>query len=138
MESTENAIKKIHPHPLAFSGFYISGILFIFLGFFFLPLLAIMGLLVFVVGEISRRAETFYILETGVERSYDFLVTSKKFVEYEKIQNIEVSQSFIENIFGLGSIKFDTAGTDQVELRFYAVRAPYSVEKIIRDKMAAK
>jgi uncharacterized membrane protein YdbT with pleckstrin-like domain len=138
MEKTDKVIKKFHSHPLAFLGFYFSGFFFIVIGLFFLPLLIALGLAVLLLGEVSRRAETFLILDNGVERLYSLLSTSKKFIEYEKIQNLEVSQSFFENLFGVGSIKFDTAGTSEVELYFHTVKDPYSIETLIRENMAQK
>lgn len=138
MDDIENIIKKFHPHPLTFFGFYFGGIFFVAAGLFFFKILILMGIFVFILGEVFRRAETFYLLKGGVERGYNLLSTSRKFIEYEKIQNIEVEQSFIENIFGIGTLKFDTSGTDEIELSFYGVKDPYSIEKIIREKMTAR
>ena len=92
-------------------------------------------ILFIVAGEISRRVETFYILGSGVARGYSFIGTSRKFAGYDKIQNIEVSQSLLERIFGIGNIGFDTAGTDKVEVKFYGIKNPYEIEKIIREKL---
>ena len=122
MDIKEPIIKKLHPHPLHYLSFYLSGIAFF-----------VFGLLTFILAEVSRRAETFFILDSGVARQYKLFSTSRKFVEYEKIQNIEVSQSFIENIFGIGVVHLDTAGGDRIEVSFHGVKNPYRVENIIRE-----
>jgi putative membrane protein len=135
MDSSEKVIKKFHQHWFGFLGLYLVGIVVFLLGFVFSKILVLAGIIVLVLVEVSRRAETFYIMESGVARTYHFLSTSRKFIEYEKIQNIEVHQSFLENILGIGDVEFDTSGTHLVELGFYNVDNPYSLEKTIRNKM---
>lgn len=138
MKITEGVILKMHSHPIHYLGFYVIGILAFIASIFFWWPGTILGVGIFMLGELVRRAETFYVLETGVARGYHLLSTSRKFVEYEKIQNVEVNQSFLENILGIGSISFDTSGSDQIEVEFVAVSNPYKVEKIVREKMAQK
>lgn len=130
-------VQRSHPHPLGYFGFYFSSILLLVLGFIFpsywqmIPL----GVLLFALGEVLRRATTYYVLDSGVARGYNLFSTSRKFAEYGNVQNIEVSQSFLENILGIGSIKFDTSGSDQIEVHFEGVANPYKIEKIVREKM---
>lgn len=138
MNIEENVIKKMHPHPIGFLGYYFIGIVIVVIGALYYWQVIPVGLLIFILGEVFRRAETFYILESGVARGYHFLSTSRKFAEYGNIQNIEVNQSFFENILGIGSIKFDTSGSDIIEVAFHGVVHPYSIEKIVREKMALK
>lgn len=143
METEESIIKKLHPHPFYFFTFYFSGFLFfagsivawIYFSKNVILLIALVGVLVFILAEISRRAETFYVLDGGVAKEYRLLSTSREFAEYEKIQNIKINQSFFENMFGIGNINFDTAGSDVVEVRFHGIKNPYEIESIIREKM---
>jgi len=135
MKIREPIIKKFHPHPFNFIGFYFSGIILIVVSFFVHALLLPVGLLSFALAELVRRAETFYILESGVSREYKLLTTSRKFAEYDKIQNLEVTQSFIENLLGIGTVHMDTAGMDKMEVSFHGVEDPYRIENIIRERM---
>lgn len=135
MDSREQVIKKFHPHPLGYIVFYFSGIVFVVVSFFLSWYLLAVGLLVFILGEVSRRAETFYVLDSGVAREYRLLSTSREFAEYNKIQDIKINQSFLENIFHIGNINFDTAGGDTVEVSFHGVRDPYEIETLVREKM---
>lgn len=133
----DEIIQKNHPHPLGSFGAYFTGIIFsafgvIFFKFWFLILI---GVFIIIFAEIVRTSETFYVLDGGVAREYRFLSTFRKYAEYEKIQNLEVRQSLLENILGIGSIKFDTAGLDKVEVDFNFVKNPYKIEKIVREKM---
>ena len=135
MDTNETVIRKFHPHPFYFLGFYLGGIFVTILGFFFSPILIIAGILVFALGEVSRRAETLFILESGGAREYRLLSTSRKFTEFNSIQNIEVHQSFLENILGIGNVHIDTSGSDKAEINFHGIKNPYDIEHIIREKM---
>ncbi len=135
MIDKEQIIRKFHPDPLYFIAFYFFGIIFIIFSFFFLWYISVIGLLVIAVGEIVRRAETFYVLDGGVAREYKLFSTSREFCEYEKIQNLHVNQSFIDNIFGIGNVHVDTAGSDKTEVNFHGVRDPYKIESMIREKI---
>ncbi|OGI76217.1 hypothetical protein A3C67_03325 [Candidatus Nomurabacteria bacterium RIFCSPHIGHO2_02_FULL_42_19] len=135
MDIKEPIVVKFHPHPFCFLGFYFGGIIFMVLSFFVLPLLFLAGILIFILAEVFRRAETFYVLESGVAKEYKLLSTYRKFAEFSKIQNMEVNQSFLENILGIGTIHLDTAGTDEREVSFRGARDPYKIEQIIREKM---
>lgn len=137
MEKHDNIIKTTHSHPLSFLRFYISGIFVLLLGFWSAEIFVPLGLIILIFSEIIRRSETFYIMDSGVGREYKFLTTSRKFIGYDKIQNIEVEQSIIDNIFGVGTVKFDTAGMDGVELHFGGVEKPHKIEELVREKMIA-
>lgn len=138
METKDKIIKKFHSHPLHFLGLYLGGAIFCLFGFLFHPLIIILGLLVIFLIELSRNCENFFIMDSGVGREYRLLSTSRKFIGYDKIQNVEVRQSFIENIFGIGTVKFDTAGTNEVELHFPGIRNPHKIEEIVRERMIKK
>ncbi|MEK7588850.1 MAG: PH domain-containing protein [Patescibacteria group bacterium] len=138
MHINEGILKKQHPHPISFFGFYFISLVIIAVGLAYFWQLIALGVLMFIFGEVLRKATTYYVLDSGVAKEYKFLSTSRKFSEYEKIQNVEVSQSFFENILGIGSVRFDTAGTGTVEVSFRHVYHPYSIEKIVREKMALK
>lgn len=135
MDIREPVIKKLHPHPFYYLGFYFSGIIFLFLGFLLSEYLFLVGFFVFILAEISRYAETYYILESGIARQHKLFSTSRKFAEFDKIQNIEVTQSFLENILGIGNVHLDTAGADKQEVSFHGIKDPYRIENIIREKM---
>lgn len=135
MNDPVNILKKFHPHPFSYLAFYIGGIVFVVVSYFLSWLLFAFAILTFVIIEISRRAETFYILDTGVAREYNLLSTFRKYAEYEKIQNLEVNQSFLDNMLGIGNLFIDTAGGDTTEVNFRGIGDPYGIEKIIRAKM---
>ncbi len=144
MNQNQDVIRKSHPHVLGYLRFYFSGILFAVIGGVAIVYqyttpgigIIIFGILIFCLGEILRNARTFYILESGVANGWDLFSTSRKFAEYRNIQNIAVSQSFLEKILGIGSISFDTSGGDAIEVHFEGVVDPYGIEQIVRQKMS--
>lgn len=146
MDTGEQTIKKVHPHWLGYLNLYFSGVIFVIVGFavmrfeYYAPGagLTAFGILLFILGEVLRKAVTYYVLDSGVARGYHFFSTSRKFAEYGNIQNIAVNQSFVEKLFGIGSISFDTSGGDLIEVHFNGIRDPYSIEQIVRSKMALK
>src|SRR3990167_10132883 len=113
MHPEEGILKKMHPHPLLFLGFYLGGTGLAVAWFFVFQSLILIGVLIVVLGELVRRAETFYVTADGVTQEYKFLSTSRKFAEYRRIQNVEVHQSFFEYIFDIGYFHFDSAGRDK-------------------------
>lgn len=132
----DNVILKKHPNWLKHIRFYLISVVIIILGIVFNSLLAIVfGIVVFLFIEVIRRATTYYLLESGVLREYNFLSVSKIFAEYSNIQNIEVSKTIIQNIFGIGNIKFDTSGSNFYEINFDYVSNPYEIESIVREKI---
>lgn len=138
MDTGEKAILKLHPHILGYLGFYFLGIFIVVIGVMYFWQAIPIGMLVFVMGEVFRRATTFYVLESGVALGYHLFSTSRKFAEYGNIQNLEVSQSFLENILGIGSISFDTSGSNHIEVHFNGVANPYRIERMVREKMSQK
>lgn len=128
-------IKKFHPHPFLFLGFYFGGFALMAVSLYVSKPMAWVGLAIIVLGEVTRRAETFYVTDLGVSREYKLFATSRQFAEYRRIQNVDVHQSFLERVFGIGHIHFDTSGADRIEIEFRGVPYPYSIDKIVRGKM---
>jgi uncharacterized membrane protein YdbT with pleckstrin-like domain len=146
MDTGEQAIRKLHPHWLGYMNTYVAGLIFVIVGlaamkfeYYMLGAAAVVvGALVFTLTEVLRKAVTYYVLDAGVARGYSFFSTSRRFAEYGSIQNVEVEQSFIQKMLGIGSVSFDTSGSDNIEVYFEGVYDPYGIEQIVRGKMAAK
>jgi len=134
----DQIIKKFHSHPLHYFSLYFVGMIFIAVGIVWEWPVIILGVLMFLLAGVVRKATTFYLLDSGIARGYKLFSTHRKYMEYENIQNVEVSQTFFENIIGIGNLKFDTSGSDKIEVEFVAISNPYAIEKIIRQKMVSK
>jgi uncharacterized membrane protein YdbT with pleckstrin-like domain len=96
----------------------------------------LIGLLVFGVTELVRRTETFYIFENGLSREFTFLSSSSLFVDFGNIEELRVSQTIPERVFGIGTIYVETAGEQAGGLEFRNIRNPYEIEIFVRQRMA--
>ncbi len=133
MHNQDGIIKVLHPHWFYYLDLYVFCIIALAVGIVFVWQFIIFSILLFIGIEIFRRAHKYYLLETGVSREYKLFSTSRKYAEYYKIQNIEVHQTFLQNILGVGTIRFDTPGSDLYEIHFDAVSNPYEIEKKVRS-----
>lgn len=133
----EKIVEKFHPHWIGYLNYYFGGIFTGVLGiiltdfWFLIPL----GILIFIFGEVLRKSETYYVLESGVAKGFLFFSSHRKVVLYKNIQNIEIYQSFIERLFGIGNVGFDTSGSHEMEVEFKFVDFPYRIERLVREKM---
>lgn len=85
--------------------------------------------------ELVRRADRIALYEDGLAREYKLLSTKVTFAEYESVQDIEVSQSLVERLLGIGTLHVNTSGSHGQEIVFRGVRNPHRLEEAIRFKM---
>lgn len=85
--------------------------------------------------ELVRRADRLVIYEDGVAREFKLLSTRRVFAEFDSIQDLEVTQSFIERMLGIGTIHINTAGSHGQEIVFKGVPHFEDIEAAIRRKM---
>lgn len=138
MRNQDGIIKVLHPHWFYYIDLYFFSLIALAVGIFFFWQFIIFAVIFFFGVEIFRKAHKYYLLDTGISREYKLFRTSRKYAEYAKIQNIEVKQTFIQNILGIGTILFDTPGSDLYEIHFDAVSNPYEIEKTVRKFLAPK
>lgn len=129
----------IKRHPSFFYSFkyYIISLIILAIGIYANSfLLIILAVVVFLLIEVVRMATSYFLLEVGILREYNLFSTNRKFAEYDKIQNLEVTQTFLQKILGIGDVKFDTPGSDMYEIHFDNINNPRQIERIVREKMA--
>jgi uncharacterized membrane protein YdbT with pleckstrin-like domain len=49
------------------------------------------------------------------------------------VQNVNYQQSVLDRVLGVGTVDFDTAGTDDAEFRFDWVNGPEKVVRAVDD-----
>jgi len=129
-------IKQIKPHPLAYFFYYFIGALVVIVSILSsLWFNIIIGVAIIIIVEIFRRAYTYSIYETGVEKQFKFIIVTKTFIDYSKIQDLSVERNMIDRIFGIGKIMINTAGSPGTEINFTGVQNPEEIEKMIREKL---
>jgi uncharacterized membrane protein YdbT with pleckstrin-like domain len=89
--------------------------------------------LVGIVGSI-KKLETLYMvtseriyIRTGILSRHDHSTT------HARVQNVNSSQGILDRMLGTGDVDFDTAGSDDFDFRFYAVRHPEQLVKLVAE-----
>ncbi len=89
-----------------------------------------------------RRVSTQYTITTQrlrIERG--ILSKHVQQTRIERVQNVNTSQTFVSRLLRVGTVDFDTAGTDDSDFTFIGVGAPHevveAVDKAQREASAA-
>jgi len=78
-----------------------------------------------------RRVGTKYLLTTQRLRISRGIVRKRvQETRLDRVQNVNYSQGVLDRIFGVGTVDFDTAGTDDSEFRFEWINDP---EHVVRQ-----
>lgn len=131
----ETIVKQMHPHPFAYLTYYIGGAFIFVVSYWYGYVYTVVGLLVMIVSELLRRADTYFILTNGVSRNFSLLSAKHIFTGYDKIRSVTVSQGAVERFLGVGTVSLITSGLEEGTISFTGVRKPYEVAKLIQDKI---
>lgn len=81
-----------------------------------------------------RVANTFVLTDRRIIVKKGWLNTSVKSVDYDRITDVSVDQSFLDKIFyASGTLSISTAGGDGYELTLNCVDAPHELKKMLND-----
>lgn len=144
LASGENAVFEGHPSWRATLAFYIKGILGAVVllaavaGIASLAgdgistsLLVTIGIveiaLVIVGGYVWRMATTYTITNRRLHIKRGIVARKTQEARLERVQNVNTQQSVIERMLRVGTVDFDTAGTDADGFRFEGVADPLQV-----------
>lgn len=135
--STENVIKAIHPHPLAYLTYYLGGVFILAASYWYGYVYTIVGLLIIIVSEALRRADTFFVLENGVSRNFSLLSAKHVFTGYDTINTVGVMQGALDRVLGVGTVVLTTSSLEEGTIHLAGVRDPQAVAKLIQDRLPA-
>lgn len=135
--SAESVIKSMHPHPLAYLTYYLGGAFIFAASYWYGYVYTVVGLLIIVVSEALRRADTFFVLEDGISRNFSLFSVQHVFTGYDKINTVGVTQGVLDRILGVGTVVLTTSSTEERMIQFTGVRDPYAVAKLIQDRLPA-
>jgi uncharacterized membrane protein YdbT with pleckstrin-like domain len=133
----ERIVFEGHPSWRALLSFYLSAIAAAIVVAVVVALVAsiVVGVLlgvvliaaVVVVGLVRRMATVYLV--TSQRLSIRRGVFSKRVQQtrIDRVQNVNTQQSLIDRVLRVGTIDFDTAGTDDSEFRFVGIAAPDEV-----------
>jgi uncharacterized membrane protein YdbT with pleckstrin-like domain len=92
---------------------------------------AVVLALVILVGLVKRKATRYVITSERLHIRKGILAKRTQETRVQRVQNVNTEQSFFERIMRVGTVDFDTAGSDDSEFRFVGVANPGDVVRAV-------
>jgi uncharacterized membrane protein YdbT with pleckstrin-like domain len=137
----EEIVFEGHPSWRAVLVFYVAGIALVAVAAAIgalisgvglaIPLGAVVLALVILVGLIKRKATRYVITSERLHIRHGILSKRTQETRVQRVQNVNTEQSFFERIMQVGTVDFDTAGTDDSEFKFVGVANPEEVVRAV-------
>jgi uncharacterized membrane protein YdbT with pleckstrin-like domain len=86
---------------------------------------------VLVVGYLRRIGTRYLVTTQRLSIRRGILSRRVQQTRIERVQNVNTEQSFLERLLGVGTVDFDTAGTDDSEFRFVGVADPALISAVV-------
>jgi uncharacterized membrane protein YdbT with pleckstrin-like domain len=142
LRSGERELYEGRPSWRALMGFYVLGIgvavaVFVILGILAdntgtgVVIAVVIAGLTLVIGYLRRIATKYLITTQRLRISKGILRKKVQETRLERVQNVNYEQGVIDRIFRVGTVDFDTAGTDDSEFRFEWVNGPEGVVRAV-------
>src|SRR4051812_4308833 len=140
----ERVLYEGRPSWRALTPFYAIGIgaavaVIVLLGFLADNMGTAIGISVVIAGltlliGFVRRVGTKYLLTTQRLRiSRGILRKNVQETRLERVQNVNYNQGILDRMFGVGTVDFDTAGSDDSEFRFEWINDPETVVRAVDE-----
>src|SRR4051794_18084595 len=100
------------------------------------PIAAAILVLTLVLGYLRRLFTKYLITSERLRISRGFVRRHVQEARLDRVQNVNYDQGFIDRIFNVGNVDFDTAGTDDADFRFAWVDEPESVVRAVHQARA--
>ncbi|MCK9230028.1 MAG: PH domain-containing protein [Syntrophales bacterium] len=120
----ENDLWKGNPSYLYYLGHFIFGVIL-------LPLFGL-GLLFIVYALLDRNFKVYTLTNKRVMSKAGIISRKIHEIGVRDIRNINVKQSILERLFGLGTIEIASAGTGGIEVSFAGINNPMRARDLIR------
>jgi uncharacterized membrane protein YdbT with pleckstrin-like domain len=83
------------------------------------------------VGLIKRQATRYVITSERLHIRHGILAKKTQETRIQRVQNVNTDQSFVQRVLQVGTVDFDTAGSDDSEFRFVGVANPEEVVRAV-------
>jgi uncharacterized membrane protein YdbT with pleckstrin-like domain len=143
LRADEHPLYEGRPSWRALMSFYLSGLIaaVVLGGILWLTSSAGagagVGLAVFaltlVIGYVRRLFTKYLITTRRLRITRGIVRRNVQETRLERVQNVNYSQGVIDRLFKVGTVDFDTAGTDDSEFRFEWVNRPDAVVRAVDD-----
>ena len=142
LRSGEHQLYEGRPSWRALMSFYILGIgiavaVLVILGFVAdnigtaVVIAVVIAGLTLVIGYVRRIGTKYLITTQRLRISRDILRTKVQATRLERVQNVNYEQGVIDRVLGVGTVDFDTAGSDDAEFKFVWVNGPEQVVRAV-------
>jgi uncharacterized membrane protein YdbT with pleckstrin-like domain len=92
---------------------------------------AILAGLTLVIGYLRRIGTRYLITSQRLRISRGIIRKNVQETRLERVQNVNYKQGILDRLTGVGTVDFDTAGTDDSEFRFDWVNDPEGVVRTV-------
>jgi uncharacterized membrane protein YdbT with pleckstrin-like domain len=92
---------------------------------------AVLFALALVVGFVKRMATTYFVTNQRLYIRRGILSKAEQQTRIDRVQNVNTNQRLRDRILRVGTVDFDTAGTDDSEFRFVGIANPSSVVRAV-------
>jgi uncharacterized membrane protein YdbT with pleckstrin-like domain len=137
----EDVVFEGHPTWRALLAFYLTGIVGSLLIAAIVALAAGVGwgvvagvvliALVVIVGFVRRMATTYMVSNQRLYIRRGLLAKREQQTRIDRVQNVNTDQSVFERILRVGTVDFDTAGTDDSDFTFVGLSNPSRVVEAV-------
>jgi uncharacterized membrane protein YdbT with pleckstrin-like domain len=103
-------------------------------------LISLLLVVAVVVYDVVRRHSTLYLVtDQRLRVRRGILSRHEQSARFERVQNVEVSQSFMDRLLKVGAVEFDTAGSDQSDagFRYEGIADPQRLVHIVAQHSRA-
>ena len=94
-----------------------------------------LGLLILLIWYFRTKAVKFKVTTDSVILREGFLSKEVSEINIQDIRKINTSQSFLQRIFGTGTLKISSSATAEQEISIYGFKKPGELKDIIRNQM---
>ena len=139
----ESIVFEGHPSWRAVLSFYIGGVvgaaviaLIVWLAVGALVAIlafAVLVALVVLFGLVKRTATDYMVSNQRLYIRRGILSKKVQQTRIDRVQNVNTEQSFRDRILRVGTVDFDTAGTDDSEFRFVGVSDPSRIASVVDE-----
>lgn len=92
--------------------------------------------LTLVVGYLRRLFTKYLITTRRLRITRGIVRRNVQETRLDRVQNVNYEQGVIDRLFGVGTVDFDTAGTDDSEFKFEWVNGPEAVVRAVDEAIA--
>lgn len=145
----EKILKTLKPSRWAYFRGHFFGVLLLIAGLIAIAMFAgivnfigivvvVLAIIILIINEMIRKANTFYITNERLIHEFAFLSRKISSTTYDRIQDLHIIQSITDRIVGIGTIHINTAGTHFIEIKFFNISKPVAIKRFIEGKLIKK